>query len=90
MELLNDVRRGQLSHTSLGLLRHLTRPISPPEGIEPTLLFATNERVDAINAQKLAQLPGPERIYDADDAGQEPFIGQVRIGQGKGGWKRNR
>lgn len=84
--LLNDVRKGTLSPASLTLLRELSRPLRPPAGIEPTLLFPTNERVDAVNAQRLAQLPGQERVYDADDSGAEPFLSQVRRGGGDGGW----
>jgi ATP-dependent DNA helicase PIF1 len=76
--LLNDVRKGQLSQPSLKLLHSLARPLAMPAGIEPTLLFATNDKVDALNAQRLAQLPGPERVYDAEDAGQEPHLTQMR------------
>jgi len=76
--LLNDVRKGQLSQPSLQLLHRLARPLAMPAGIEPTLLFATNDRVDALNAQRLAQLPGPERVYAAEDAGQEPHLSQMR------------
>jgi CHASE2 domain-containing sensor protein len=75
------VRKGQLSEPSRALLRRLARPLAPPQGIEPTLLFATNEKVDALNAQKLAQLPGPERVYEAEDEGQEPHLTQVRWGE---------
>lgn len=79
MALLNDVRKGQLSQPSHALLRELARPLRPPAGIEPTLLFPTNERVDAVNAQRLAQLPGAEWVYDADDAGSEPHLSQVHL-----------
>ena len=79
VDLLNDVRYGKASAGSLKLLRELGRELSPPEGIEPTLLFATNDRVDRMNQQKLQQLAGKEEhVFEATDTGVEPFLGQLR------------
>lgn len=50
---------------------------SPPAGIEATLLYATNEKVDALNFTKLRALPGEEVVYDACDEGSEPHLTQV-------------
>jgi len=77
--LLNDVRYGKASAGSLRLLRELGRELQPPEGIEPTLLFATNERVDRMNQKKLESLAGKEEhVFEATDTGVEPFLGQLR------------
>ena len=79
VELLNDVRYGRASAGSLKLLIELGRELRPPEGIEPTLLFATNDRVDRMNQQKLQQLAGKEEhVFEATDTGVEPFLGQLR------------
>ena len=67
------------------LLRSLRRPLVLPPGIEPTLLFSTNSQVDAVNSRKLAALPKPEHVYEADDDGSEPFLGQVSEGRGARG-----
>jgi ATP-dependent DNA helicase PIF1 len=78
VELLSDVRYAQLSNASVTLLRELARELAPPEGIEPTLLFGTNERVDAVNKRRLQQLEPPEHVFNATDSGKEPFISQMR------------
>ncbi len=79
VELLNDVRYGMASAGSLKLLRELGRELRPPEGIEPTLLFATNAQVDRMNQKKLQSLAGKEEhVFEATDTGVEPFLGQLR------------
>lgn len=77
--LLNDVRYGRASAESIALLQELSRDLKPPPGIEPTLLFATNNRVDEMNQQKLGLLAGAEdHVFQATDSGVEPFLGQLR------------
>ncbi|TFJ84312.1 hypothetical protein NSK_004303 [Nannochloropsis salina CCMP1776] len=77
--LLNDVRYGRASAESIALLQELSRDLKPPPGIEPTLLFATNNRVDEMNQQKLGLLAGAEEhVFQATDSGVEPFLGQLR------------
>lgn len=78
VDLLQDVRYGRVSDQSMKLLRQLQRPLRPPEGIVPTLLFSTNRRVDEINKEKLARLPGKALTFRAIDDGKEPHLSQIR------------
>jgi hypothetical protein len=49
----------------------LERPLTPPEGVEPTLLFSNNSRVNEYNQRKLQSLPGPGHSYTARDTGEQ-------------------
>ena len=49
------------------MLNSCCRPLEVIDGIEPTLLFALNKDVNAINQRKLDELPGELCSYYAED-----------------------
>jgi len=68
IELLNEVRFGEISPTGLAMLENLEQePKFPVDGIEATQLYATNEEVNKINQTELAKLPYPSHFYSAID-----------------------
>jgi ATP-dependent DNA helicase PIF1 len=68
IELLNEVRFGEISPTGLTMLEDLEQePKFPVDGIEATQLYATNEEVNKINQTELAKLPYPSHFYLAID-----------------------
>lgn len=78
VDLLSDVRYGALSRSSIDLLHSMNRELQPPPGIEPTLLFSTNSRVDEINCRKLGGIQSKEWTFTATDEGKDPFLSQIR------------
>lgn len=47
---------------------HISRKPLPVDGIVPTKLYCTNRNVDEENNRKLAQLPGKEVLFAANDS----------------------
>jgi len=66
LDLLNEVRFGQATKTSLDLLCQLRRPL-PASDIKPTRLYPANVAVDSINKRELDAIPGETRVYRAKD-----------------------
>jgi len=60
LDLLSEVRHNAVTTQGLQTLADLRRPLVVKEGIEPTKLFPTNQRADAVNIERLAALPGGE------------------------------
>jgi len=60
LDLLSEVRHNAVTSQGLQTLAELQRPLVVKEGIEPTKLFPTNQKADAVNLQRLASLPGGE------------------------------
>eukprot|EP00932_Pfiesteria_piscicida_P001313 SRR837773.11280.p1 GENE.SRR837773.11280~~SRR837773.11280.p1 ORF type:complete len:543 (+),score=175.18 SRR837773.11280:213-1631(+) len=70
LDMLSEIRHNQVTDAGLRTLNALRRELQVKAGIEPTRLFPTNARADAVNAERLAALPGGEGlegIYDAID-----------------------
>lgn len=70
LDLLSEVRHNNLSHRGFQTLTRLSRELPARCGVEPTKLFPTNARADAVNRERLAALPGGEGMeasYDAED-----------------------
>ena len=68
IELLNEVRFGEISPAGLTMLETLEQePKFPNDGIEATQLYATNEEVNKINQAELAKLPYQPYFYSAID-----------------------
>jgi len=64
---LSELRLGKVSSSTSKLLQTCVRELEVTDGIEPTLLFATNSDVDTINSKKLEQLPGQSFMYTSAD-----------------------
>ena len=67
VRVLNEMRRGQLYDDSIGVLKSLDRPVQYEDGILPVELYPVREQVNLANSTRLGQLPGPVRIYKAND-----------------------
>lgn len=67
-EMLNAVRHGTVTPTLGAALNAAgNRPV--PEGEDIIILATTNARVNAINAEQLAKLPGKKKVAAADVSG---------------------
>lgn len=67
VRVLNEMRKGQLSDDSIGVLKSLDRPVQYEDGILPVELYPVREQVNSANSTRLGQLPGPVRVYKAID-----------------------
>jgi hypothetical protein len=69
IDILNDVRIGNISHDSLQRLNEccITVKPRPTDGIIPTKLYCTNKDVDKENLDRLAELPGSEIVIPSKD-----------------------
>ncbi|MFH1199103.1 MAG: DEAD/DEAH box helicase [Candidatus Omnitrophota bacterium] len=65
IDLLNKIRNKAQRADDLELLNERVRRIIPQGSKHCVILTATNDRANAINAQKLAGLPGKEYEYEA-------------------------
>ena len=63
--ILNEARAGELTPESYAVLESRKTMDWKRLEIKPTLIFAKNTDVSAINETKLAKLPGEERVFDA-------------------------
>ena len=70
--LLNEARVGQLSDTSIQILKSRQGLNWKEQQIRPTLLFSRNADVDSINAANLSALGKPLRTYDAHTVLEPP------------------
>ncbi|CAE7183572.1 unnamed protein product [Rhizoctonia solani] len=68
VDMLNEMRFGRLSPSSIRTFYELSRSI-PDDGIQATELFPRREDVDRSNSQRMAALPGREENFPARDAG---------------------
>ncbi|KZV74501.1 hypothetical protein PENSPDRAFT_194198 [Peniophora sp. CONT] len=69
VNMLNEMRYGQLSPASIKAFKGLARPIHYEDGIGPTELFPRREDVDAANNARMGRLAGVSRTYQARDGG---------------------
>ena len=70
--LLGSIRRNEIEEEHYTLLEEQKEIAF--EHIEPTRLYTHNADVDAVNNQKLAELPGPIRKFQMDGKGKKPLI----------------
>lgn len=70
IQVLTEMRHGQLSRETCDLLKSLERtPEYPDDGIQATELFALREEVDKANHRYLRALKGPVYVYEPQDSG---------------------
>lgn len=72
LSLLTSIRRNEIEEDHYTLLNEQTDIAY--EGIEPTRLYTHNADVDAVNATKLAALPGRARTYAMSGRGSKPLL----------------
>ncbi|MBW0483498.1 hypothetical protein O181_023213 [Austropuccinia psidii MF-1] len=70
IDMLSEMRMGQLSAKSIERFRQLSREITYEDGIAPTELFPTRQEVERSNSSRLNALPGEEVVYVAHDTGK--------------------
>ncbi|TPX59716.1 hypothetical protein PhCBS80983_g02276 [Powellomyces hirtus] len=67
IDLLNEMRVGIVSPESEQLLTSLSRDLHYSDGIEPTQLYAIRTQVETANGQRLRNLKGESRTFNAVD-----------------------
>jgi ATP-dependent DNA helicase PIF1 len=67
--MLNEMREGRLTTASIARWKSLNRELSFNDEIEATELFSTRYEVDRANQDRLKNLDGETRIYEARDGG---------------------
>lgn len=72
MNLLNEMRRGEISPDARKTFIGLSRPLPVEDGLLPTELFPLRNEVERANASRLASLSGPSYKYEARDSGAAP------------------
>lgn len=72
VDLLNEMRRGEISPEAKKTFISLSRPLPMEDGLLPTELFPLRNEVERANASRLASLTGPSFKYEARDSGSAP------------------
>ena len=71
IDILNELRLGIVSPKTTQLLRSLSHPLNPPNGITPTRLYCRNIDVTRMNNNFLKNLPGKSLTFTAESTGQQ-------------------
>ena len=69
VDLLNQMRRGEISSAARQTFVGLSRPLPQDDGILPTELFPLRAEVDRANAARMNALTTPSHKYEARDSG---------------------
>jgi ATP-dependent DNA helicase PIF1 len=77
--MLNEMRFGKLSQSSIAAFKALARPITYHDGIEPTVLFPRREDVDRANSTKLQELNEDGWTYAATDGGTAEVTSRAKL-----------
>lgn len=72
IDMLNEMRMGNLSPDSIQRFYKLSRDLNFGDGIEPTELYPTRQEVERSNGARLAALKTEARVYTAVDSGKAP------------------
>lgn len=67
--MLNEMREGRLTQTSIEAFKKLSRPLNYEDSLEATELFPTRQEVDRANSDRLGQLQGELFVFPAKDGG---------------------
>lgn len=67
--MLNEMREGRLSQSSIQAFRNLGRPLNFEDSLEATELFPTRVEVDNANSTRLHMLQGAVQLFEARDGG---------------------
>lgn len=74
--MLNEMREGRLTQTSIEAFKKLARPLSFEDSLEATELFPTRQEVDRANTTRLGSLQGEVFTFPARDGGSIQDKGQ--------------
>lgn len=70
INILNDIRNNTISDKSLKLLNERFQPdFMPTDGLNPIIITSHNAEANAINKQKLEELPGVEHVFEGETNG---------------------
>ncbi|KUI57461.1 ATP-dependent DNA helicase PIF1 [Cytospora mali] len=69
VELLNELRRGDITPAAKQALTRLSRPLPQDDGLLPTELFPLRSEVDRANAARMVALDGQAHEFKARDSG---------------------
>ena len=67
--MLNEMREGRLTESSIKAFRNLGRPLNFEDALEATELFPTRVEVDNANFTRLNMLQGSAQVFEARDGG---------------------
>ncbi|OJD34332.1 mitochondrial dna helicase [Diplodia corticola] len=67
--MLNEMREGRLSPSSIEAFKQLNRPLESESGLEATELFPLRQQVEEANRRRMTVLHGDVRTYEAKDGG---------------------
>lgn len=67
--MLNEMREGRLSQSSISAFRNLSRPLTFEDMLDATELFPTRTEVDKANTERLGNLQGELVPFSARDGG---------------------
>jgi ATP-dependent DNA helicase PIF1 len=67
--MLNEMREGRLSASSISTFRSLSRPLNFDDDLDATELFALRSEVERANADRLVNLQGNVEVFEARDGG---------------------
>lgn len=77
--MLNEMRLGKLSDTSIAEFRKLSRPLQFTDDVDATELFPTRGEVDAANNTRMQRLSGQVMTYAATDSGVSDLNVRAKI-----------
>nr|OQO29191.1 ATP-dependent DNA helicase PIF1 [Rachicladosporium sp. CCFEE 5018] len=67
--MLNEMREGRLSESSIRAFRNLNRDLKFEDSLECTELFALRSEVERANVDRLTHLQGQPQVFEARDGG---------------------
>ncbi|KAI5368000.1 putative AAA+ ATPase domain, DNA helicase Pif1, P-loop containing nucleoside triphosphate hydrolase [Septoria linicola] len=74
--MLNEMREGRLTQSSIEAFKKLSRPLNYEDSLEATELFPTRQEVEKANTDRLGQLQGESFVFPARDGGSIQDKGQ--------------
>ncbi|WP_432710910.1 ATP-dependent DNA helicase [Pedobacter sp.] len=76
INILNDIRNNQISEDSLATLNERYDPLfSASNELNPIIITSHNAEANAINNEKIAELPGEEYIFEGEISGEFRDLG---------------
>jgi len=76
INILNDIRNNKISQKSLNLLNERYNPdFSATEELNPIIITSHNAEANAINKEKLDELPGIEHLFEGSVSGEFRDLG---------------
>jgi len=77
--MLNEMREGRLSQSSIDAFQQLDRPLDDSQATMATELFPTRNEVETANTSRMNQLVGDVKTYEARDGGTTDKVQRDRL-----------